>query len=156
MKKLLAIILASYSSVVCAEGYMLPKSFTIKNMDLPPVEENIESVTEVKEEKAVTKTINDVSLTNLIKNYDYDYASTFKSTLNTLFQSDITLVAYDSNSGQIKARLKSGRELFILLLPSQDKLTHVRITPADGRYDLPMDIVNGIFKGIGRSLYSGV
>ncbi len=146
MKTLLALAAIFLTGSASAEGYMLPKSFSIKNTELTPVEEK-------KPETPVTV---DISLISLIRNFEYDYASTFKSTLSTLLQFNIIPVDYDSARGWIKARSESGRELFILLLPSREKLTHVRITPADGRYDISAELVNDIFKAIERSLYSGV
>lgn len=153
MKIFLATTLSLICSAALAEGYMLPKSFSIKQNDLPPMEEKMREVKTTAPENTANT---DISLTNLIQNYKYDYASTFKSTLNVLFQLDITPTEYDTNSGQIKARLASGKEIFILLLPSQEKLTHVRITPADGHYNIPVEVIYSIFKSLDRSLYSGV
>ncbi len=155
MKTILTLILIFVCSSALAEGYILPKSFKIKNTDLPPVEENIEPVVNVDKMPDVPA-VTDVSLANLVKSFEYDYANTFKSTLNTLLLFDIVPSEYDSTRGQIKARLASGRELFILILPSDEKMTHIRITPADGRYDISLELVNNIFRAIDRSLYSGV
>ncbi len=98
----------------------------------------------------------DISLTDLIKNFNYSYPKTFRSTMTTLMQFNIKPVSYDSSKGEIKAKLDSGKEIFILLLPSQKKLTYVRITPADGRYDISKELVSQIFKNLERNLYSDV
>jgi len=155
MRIFLTLALVFVCGSAFAEGYILPKSFKIKNTDLPPVEENIEPL--VKIDKLLqTPAVTDISLANLVKSFEYDYASTFKSALNTLLLFDIVPCEYDSTRGQIKARLASGRELFVLVLPSDEKMTHIRITPADGRYDISVELVNNIFRAIGRNLYSGV
>ena len=98
----------------------------------------------------------DLSLTDLIRHFDYEYSKTLGSTMATLAQFDIKPLCYDSSKGQIRAKLNSGKEIFILLLPSQEKLTHVRITPADGNYDLSKGLIKDIFKNINRNLYSNV
>ncbi|OGI01162.1 MAG: hypothetical protein A2Y25_09020 [Candidatus Melainabacteria bacterium GWF2_37_15] len=130
---------------------MLPKSFSVDKNNLPSVEEPITMapITYIRLKEPV---ITNVSLINFIRNYEYDYKRTFSSTLNTLVQLNITPVDYDSGRGQIRARLSSGKELFIFLLPSQEKLTHVRITPADGRYNVPPEMINELFQGIGKNL----
>lgn len=168
-----------------AEEYMLPKSFSIMKFDAPVIEQKVavpvnNSTKPVLEQKSAVPISNNasftkqpivqnvsknselagkanVSLTNLIKNYEYDYSSTFKLTLDTLVQFNVIPIDCDSAKGQIRARLaSSGREIFILLLPSSQKLTHVRITPADGNYNLPLGFVNQIFDAIDKNLQGGV
>lgn len=135
MKRLLILSLLVVCAKVHAEGYMLPKSFAIEKptVQTPP---------------PVTK----ISLVNLVRTLKCDYSSAFMSTLGTLVDKGITLLEYDSTKGQIKARLASGRDLFILLLPSKEKLTYMRITPADGRYDIPVDTINQLFNDIDQNL----
>lgn len=186
MRGLLTIILALLCSAAYAEGYMLPKSFSVIKFDAPVIEQKsanpvnkttptasavqknsvpasniVSSITQEKPQTVIKQQSipikQDVSLTNLIKNYNYDYASTFKLTLNTLPQFNIIPLDCDSSKGQIRAKLAStGKELFILLLPSNQNLTNVRITPADGNYNLPTGLVNQIFDAIGKNLQGGV
>ena len=118
----------------------------------PPLPKNIK----ITSYNSSTSVETDISLTELIKNFNYSYPKTFRSTLTTLMQFNIKPVSYDSSKGEIKAKLATGKEIFILLLPSQEKLTHVRITPADGRYDISRELISQIFQTIERNLYSDV
>lgn len=151
MKSVLAIVLIMVSTAVFAEEYMLPKSFSVKKPELKSIEDKIKPKVEKKQEPFLT----DVSLADLVKNFEYDYESTFKHTLNTFSQLNITILKFDTERGHINARMDSGKELFIFILPSSEKLTHVRITPADGRYDISVQFIKNIFRTIERSLYSG-
>ena len=153
MRPILLLILIFFCNAANAEVYMLPKSFSVDKNNLPSIEEPITMapITYIKLKEPV---MTNASLVNFVRNYECDYRSTLSSTLNTLVQANIMPVDYDSGRGQIRARLASGKELFILLLPSQAKLTHVRITPADGRYNVPPEMINDIFQGIGRNLIS--
>lgn len=178
---IIAVIFAIISQVAQAEDFMLPNSFIIDKNDLPAVEEKEQenqtteqaTVSKTKKEKPVavvnniernsgispkrlTPVVTDISLTDLVRNFSYEYSKTLRSTMATLTQFNIKPVCYDSSRGQIKAELKTGKELFIILLPSQEKLTHVRITPADGRYNISKELVNDIFKNIERNLYSDI
>jgi len=100
----------------------------------------------------LNKVNNASSLTNLIKNYDCDYSGTLKSTIIALSTMGIATSSYNTEKGQILATLPSGKELFILVVPFNNNSTYVRITPADGNYNLPMATINTIFSNIQDNL----
>jgi len=100
----------------------------------------------------VNKSNNATSLTNLIKNYESSYADTLKSTIIALSAIGITPDSYNTERGQIIAKLPSGKEIFILVVPFTDNSTGVRITPTDGNYNLPLTTINEIFSNIGENL----
>lgn len=87
------------------------------------------------------------SLTNYIKSYNNPYSNVFIATLAVL-SNPVAVTSFDSSKGEIKARLKNGKELFILVASFQNNLTKVRITPADGIYDISLETVNKIFDDI--------
>lgn len=110
----------------------------------------------VKKTVAETKVGNNSSsLQYLVKSYAYSYANTLNATIISLSQTGITPVSCNTSKGQIIARLDSGKEIFILLVPYSEKLTSIRITPADGIYNLPMAIINQIFTAIEDNLITG-
>ena len=98
------------------------------------------------------KSNNAASLTSLIKNYKYPYADTLKSTITALSSMEITPESYNTERGQIIAKLPSGKEIFILLVPFNENSTCVRITPTDENYNLPMTSINEIFSNIKDNL----
>ena len=89
-----------------------------------------------------------VSLSNFIKGYNYSYSDTYVATLAALTSSNVELISYNSSKGTIKAKLSGGKMLYIVLIYSQPKSTQVRITPADGVYDLPDTLIEQIFGNI--------
>lgn len=101
---------------------------------------------------STNKLNNATSLTNLIKNYDYAYADTLKSTIISLSEMGITPDSYNTEKGQIIAKLPSGKEIFILLAPFNNDSTFVRITPTDGNYNIPLTTINEIFANIKGNL----
>ena len=173
-------ILLFLSNITYADDFILPKSFSIDKSNLSIIKDqqkikpaiiikngkpdNTDNTVSVKHTQPIKESlplntepvITNISLLSLIKNFNYDYSKTFKSVITTLNQFGIEIVSYDSSRGQINARLDSGRELFIMLLPSKETLTHVRITPADGRYNISTELVDKIFKNIDRNLYSDI
>jgi hypothetical protein len=101
---------------------------------------------------ALTTVPTTISLTELIRNYKYDYLRTLVSTLVSLEELNLGQIYFDSSKGQIIASPDNGKAIFILLLPSQDNLTYVRITPADGQYSINRELVNNIFSRIDQNI----
>ena len=100
----------------------------------------------------IYKSNNATSITNLIKNYEYSYADTLKSTVIALSAMGITPDSYNTERGQIIAKLPSGKEIFVLLAPFNEGSTYVRITPTDGNYNIPINTINEIFSNINENL----
>lgn len=121
-----------------------PVKPTVKTVSIP-VKKDITPV-------SVPNIVNTVSLTNLVKSYKYSYTDTLQSTIISLSSLEITPVSYNTEKGQISAKLSSGKEIFILIVPFSENYTCVRITPTDGNYNLPMTTINQIFSAISDNL----
>ncbi|HBG47919.1 MAG TPA: hypothetical protein DDW90_00075 [Cyanobacteria bacterium UBA9971] len=100
----------------------------------------------------INKSGNATSITNLIKNYESSYADTLKSTIIALSAMGIIPESYNTEKGQIIAKLPSGKEIFILLVPFKEDTTCVRITPTDGNYNISLYTINEIFSNIKENL----
>jgi hypothetical protein len=126
----------------------LPKPAVVKTMPQRPV------VQTVQKQPVATVVYNNISLTSLVKNYKYSYDDTLKSTMVSLLEAGLTPVSYNTDKGQIIARLSSGKEVFVLIVPFGNTYTCVRITPTDGNYNLPMNTINQVFSSIDLNLKS--
>lgn len=153
--------------------YKQPSSTVIKTSNQPSIKQSLikenqkvvpSSITSVpktiiKTNPAISvikpnNTLSAASLSNLVKNYEYSYEDTLKSTLMALSESGIVPVSYNTERGQIVAKFASGKEIFVLLVPFSENFTCVRITPNDGNYYLPMSTINQIFSSIDINLHS--
>lgn len=108
----------------------------------------------IKKEKKSEQVDKSVSLKNLVKNYKNSYNDTLKSTVASLNIMGITIISYNTQKGQIIAKLPSGKEIFVLIVPFSAERTCVRITPVDGEYNLPGNTIEEIFSEIEAALYS--
>lgn len=113
---------------------------------------NIQPLTNQKiitnqKETMENSTVN-ISLSDCIKQYRYQYLDTFISTLAALSNSRINIDSYNTSKGEIKAKLSNGKGVYILINAPQSNATQVRITPADGIYDIPKETINKIFENI--------
>ncbi|MFH0702679.1 MAG: hypothetical protein V2B14_03975 [bacterium] len=92
--------------------------------------------------------ITDISLSDFVRSYHYIYLDTFVSTLAVLASLDIAVISYDSSKGEIKARLNNGKDIFILVISYDEKITYIRITPINGDYNIPVEIVKNILDNV--------
>ena len=111
---------------------------------------NIQPLTNQKiiTDKKETGTTVNISLSDCIKQYRYQYLDTFISTLAALSNSKINITSYNTSKGEIKAKLSNGKGLYILVNAPQSNMTQVRITPADGIYDIPAETISKLFEDI--------
>jgi hypothetical protein len=103
------------------------------------------------QKKIIVKPAPVLTLNNFIKSYQKPYMNVYISTLTTLSDTQ-TVTSYDSSKGEIKTRLKNGKELYVLVVPFQNNTTKVRITPGDGVYDIPSETIATMFSGINSEL----
>lgn len=166
IKKIISLtLIILFSLLICKlevsaetqNNFILPKSFKVneqtnktvqtKTIQTKPV---VKTVPVVKQEPPKTQ----VSLENLVKNYKNSYADTLKSTIVSLNMMGIKTTSYNTQKGQIIAKLPSGKEIFVLIVPFSENQTSIRITPANGEYNLPMDIINEIFSAVEDNLHT--
>jgi len=166
--------------IAAADNFMLPKSFSddmkeLQHVNIPTVNAVSKPVHNIVSPQAepiraasvsppantpqirtvmptLTTVPTTISLTELIRNYKYDYFRTLVSILVSLEELNLGQIYFDSSKGQIFVSPANGKDIFILLLPSQDNLTSVRITPADGQYNINREMVNSIFSRIDHNI----
>lgn len=93
-----------------------------------------------------------LSFSDFVKEYDYPYQETFIACLAALPSSNITVTSYNSTKGEIKAKLKGAKELYITVLQTSTAKAMIRVTPTDGSYNIPVDTVKEFFKNINFEL----
>lgn len=174
---IVSVILCLCSQIAAADNFMIPKSFSAEIKELqnapqekPPIVNIISPVVAPVRSASVNKQTSKpilmpktaipqlttvpttISLTELIRNYKYNYTKTLVSTLVTLEELNLGSIRFDSSKGQIIVSTPGGNDIFILLLPAQDNLTYVRITPADGQYRFSRELINNIFSRIASNI----
>jgi len=135
------------------------ESTTLKEIKvlLPPASTTANSSQKIIVKEAVTEknTVgqnNLFSVQNLIKTYNNSYTNTFKAAIMAISTSGASPVSFNTSKGQIIAKLDSDKEILILIVPYSEKSTSIRITPADGNYNIPMSGIKKLFKAIDENL----
>lgn len=92
------------------------------------------------------------SVSRHINYYQGSYDKVFMATVSTIEKSDINLVSFDSESGRIFCNYKGQKPMFVSVSEYNDKTVMVKVTPADGVYNLPSGEINRIFGNINTAL----
>lgn len=97
---------------------------------------------------SISENVGNVSLVDLMRSYKATYQNAFYSALSALAQCNAGIVSMDSASGEIRAVLRSGKEFYVLIQPIENNSVLVRITPSNGYYDFPVNVVHEVFEKI--------
>jgi len=89
-----------------------------------------------------------ISLTDFVRSFNASYSNTFVATLYALSEAKIEVLSFNSLEGKIYARLYRAKDLYVLIQPFNSKVTLVRITPADGVYNIPDTLVKEFFNNL--------
>ncbi len=92
------------------------------------------------------------NLLDHLKAFDASYMEVYINTIAVLSDLDTNILSFNSEKGHIVARLSEEKEVFIIILPVNQKLTYIRVTPSNGEYDLSQDFVNSFFAQIQSKL----
>ncbi len=92
------------------------------------------------------------NLLDHLKAYDASYMEVYVNTIATLTDLDTKILSFNSEKGHINARISGDKEVFIIILPVNQKLTYIRVTPANGEYDLSQKFLSNFFTKIQSKL----
>jgi len=88
-----------------------------------------------------------LSLNDYMQNFQYPYDKVFINTLAALSDLNFQITSFNSTKGEIFAKFKK-KELYIVISKTDNNKTLVRITPADGIYDISSDVTKEIFDNL--------
>jgi len=94
------------------------------------------------------------TVTNIVQYFNYPYDKVFSHLIGIVDNSELELVSYDTQSGRIFANYLNQKPIYITVSQYNSANVMVKITPADGIYDIPSTVTEKIFDELKRSLYS--
>ncbi|MDD3594141.1 MAG: hypothetical protein PHX18_05900 [Candidatus Gastranaerophilales bacterium] len=122
------------------------------NAQKPSLNVNVENLKNIKKAPLLPNDNINSSLTQYINYYQGGYDNVFMAVVSTIEKSDINLVSFDSQSGRIFCNYKGQKPMFVSVSEYNDKTVMVKVTPADGIYNIPSAEINKIFGGINTTL----
>ena len=93
-----------------------------------------------------------VSVLNYMRYFHSTYQRVFTSLLGILDKSEFTVASYDSGSGKFFCNYQGKKPVYITVTEANISSVVVKITPADGVYDIPAGAVTNIFDELNTSL----
>ncbi len=92
------------------------------------------------------------NLLDHLKAFDASYMEVYINTIAVLSDLNTKVLSFNSEKGHINARLSEDKEVFIIILPVNQKLTYIRVTPSNGEYDLSQEFVSSFFTKVQSKL----
>ncbi len=131
--------------------YVAPLISPAREKD-PTLNFNLNNIKNIKKGAILPDDNVNKSITSVVQYFNSPYDKVFSHLLGVVNASDFELVSYDSEKGRIFANYKSEKPIYITVSRYNSTNVMVKITPADGIYDLPATVTNKIFSDLNRSL----
>ena len=93
-----------------------------------------------------------VSVLNYMRYFHSTYQKVFTNLLGILDKSEFSIASYDSGSGKFFCNYQGKKPVYITVTEANISSVVVKITPADGIYDIPAGAVTTIFDELNASL----
>ena len=94
------------------------------------------------------------NVANIMQYFNAPYDKVFSHLIGIIDNSEFEVVSYDSSSGRIFANYKGEKPVYINVSQFNSTNVVVKITPADGVYNIPTNVTSKIFSELNKSLVS--
>ena len=92
------------------------------------------------------------TVSSVAQYFNAPYDKVFAHLLGIVDNSELEVVSYDSESGRIFANYNHEKPVYITVSKYNSANVLVKVTPADGIYDIPATVTNKIFDELNRSI----
>ncbi len=113
---------------------------------------NLSNIKNIKKGAILPNENQNQTLSDVSQYFNAPYDKVFSHLLSIADSSDLEVVSYDSRSGRIYANYRHEKPVYITVSQYNRTNVLVKITPADGVYDLPQSVTGRIFAELNRSL----
>ncbi len=120
--------------------------------DKPILNFNLNNVKNIKKGAILPNDNVEQTIVNVVQYFNAPYDKVFTNLLGIIDNSDFELISYDSETGKIFSNYKNEKPVYITVSQYNSNNVMVKITPADGIYDIPASAANKIFSDLNRSL----
>lgn len=118
----------------------------------PTLNFNLNNIKNIKKGAILPNENQNQSLADVSQYFKAPYDKVFSHLLSIVDSSDMEVVSFDSESGRIFANYRHAKPVYITVSQYNSTNVLVKITPADGVYDMPQSVIGRIFADLNRSL----
>ena len=120
----------------------------------PTLNFNLSNIKNIKKGAILPNENVNQSVTSSYQYFTAPYDKVFAHLVGIVDNTELEVVSYDSASGRIFANYKNAKPVYITVSQHNSSTILVKITPADGIYDLPTNLISKIFTELNNSLVS--
>ena len=120
----------------------------------PTLNFNLSNIKNIKKGAILPNENQNQTITDVSQYFNAPYDKVFSHLVSIVDSSDMEIVSYDTKSGRIFANYKHEKPVYITVSQFNATNVLVKITPADGVYDIPPSVTGRIFGELNRSLVS--
>jgi len=132
--------------------YIAPVIAPAQQQEKPSLNFNLNNIKNIKKGAILPDDNVNKTVTSLVQYYNASYDKVFSHLVGIIDASELELVSYDSVSGRIFANYNHEKPIYITVSKYNSANIMVKITPADGIYDIPASVTNKIFNELSRSI----
>ena len=118
----------------------------------PTLNFNLNNIKNIKKGAILPNENQNQSFTDVSQYFNAPYDKVFSHLVSIVDNSELEIVSYDTKSGRIYANYRHEKPVYITVSQYNSTNVLVKITPADGIYDLPTGLCGRIFGELQRSL----
>lgn len=118
----------------------------------PTLNFNLNNIKNIKKGAILPHENQNQNLSEVSQYFNAPYDKVFSHLVSIVDGSELEIVSYDTKSGRIFANYRHEKPVYITVSQFNATNVLVKITPADGVYDLPASLTGRIFGELNRSL----
>ncbi len=132
--------------------YVAPLIAPAQQQEKPTLNFNLNNIKNAKRGSILPDDNVNKTVSSVIQYFGAPYDKVFSHLLGVIGMSDLELVSYDTKSGRIFANYKQEKPIYITVSKYNSYNVMVKVTPADGIYDLPGTVTEKLFSNLNNSL----
>lgn len=118
----------------------------------PTLNFNLNNIKNIKKGAIVPHENQNHTVTDIYEYFNAPYDKVFSHLLSIVDNSELEVVSYDTKSGRIFTNYRHEKPVYITVSQHNSTSVLVKIAPADGVQDIPVNVFGKIFGELNRSL----
>lgn len=120
--------------------------------DKPVLNFNLNNIKNIKKGAIFPNDNVNQTVSSVAQYFNAPYDKVFSHLLGIVDNSELEVISYDSESGRIFANYNHEKPIYITVSKYNSANVLVKVTPADGIYNIPASVTNKIFDELNRSI----
>lgn len=121
-------------------------------IEKPSLNFNLNNIKNVKKGAILPDDNISQTITSVAQYFNASYDKIFSHILGILDENNFEVISFDTKSGRIFANYKKEKPIYVTVSQYNEENVLVKITPADGIYNVPASATNRVFNDLNKIL----